>query len=586
MKSIAIVTGLLVAAGISSAQQYTISTVAGIGTVQNYFGDGGPATSAQLDYPFKVAVDTKGNFAEADFYTFVVREVVSGTINTIAGNAMYGYSGDGGPGDEAMISYVHGLAFDAAENVYIADTSNHVVRIVNPSGRIYTFAGNGTGGAPGAGDGGKATSAALNSPAGLAVDASGNVYISDYETHTVRKVNTKGVISTVAGTGVFGYSGDGGPATQAMLAGPVALALDSAGNLFIADPANLNIREITTDGNIHTVVSGVDAESIAVDAADSIYYPNYQNSTVVKILSNGTSFVIAGTGVAGFSGDGGPATSAQLNQPWGVAIDPAGNVYVADFANMVIRLLTPVASSIGISSAASGLGDAIAPGEMVAIYGPNLGPSAPASQTVTNGSFGTQLAGTTVSFNNVNAPLLYTSPTQINAIVPYEVANATMATVTVNYQGQGLFSATIPVVPDIPGIFTLNGSGSGNALALNQDYSINSMTNPAQPGSVVMLYVTGEGATNPAAADGKLTPLPPSPPLAPLHPASVYLSGQAAPVLWAAEEPGVVAGVMQINVQIPANLIQAPSPGPVAVPVIVVVGQSFTSSNVTIAVAP
>jgi len=585
MKSITIVFGLLAGATALTAQQYTISTVAGIGTVQNYFGDGGPATSAQLDFPFKVAVDAKGDFVLADFYTFVVRQVVGGTINTIAGNAMYGYTGDGGPGAQAMISYVHGLAYDPGGNVYIADTSNHVVRIVNPTGNIYTFAGNGMAGY--AGDGGKATAAELNSPAGVASDSAGNIYISDYQTHTVRKVDTKGNITTVAGTGTYGYSGDGGPAAKATLAGPVALAVDSASNIYIADPANLNVREVTADGNIHTVVSNMDVESIAVDSAGSIYFPNYQNSTIQKILTNGTQFTIAGTGTPGFSGDGGPATSAQLNQPWGIAVDKSGNVYVADFANMAIRLLTPVSSSITVANSASGLGMAIAPGEMVAIYGTNLGPSVPASQQpASDGSYGTQLAGTSVSFNGVKAPILYTSPTQIDAIVPYAMANTTLANVSVNYQGQGVGSTNMPVVSVNPGIFTANGTGIGQALALNQDYTVNSMSNPAKQGSVISLYVTGEGPTNPPGVDGKPTPLPPAPPYIPMQPMSVYLSGQFVQILWAAEEPGVVAGVMQMNVRIPTNLIQTAGTGPVAIPVIVVIGSSFTNSNVTIAVAP
>lgn len=586
MKSFRIVFGLLVAAGALTAQQYTISTVAGIGTVQGYYGDGAAATSAELDFPFKVAVDTKGDFLIADYYTFVVREVVSGTINTIAGNASYGYTGDNGPGTQAMISYVHGVAFDPGGNVYIGDTSNHVVRLVNPKGNIYTFAGNGTQGY--SGDGGKAINAELVSPAGIVADQAGNIYIADYGNSTVRKVATNGMITTFAGTGTWGYSGDGGPANKAALAHPISLAVDNAGNIYIADPGNTNIREVTTDGNIHTLFSNLDAESIAVDSAGSIYYPNYINSTVQKILTNGTTFTIAGNGTPGFSGDGGPATSAQLNTPYGVAVDPSGNVYVADFGNMAIRLLTPVPSSVGVVNAANGQGLAIAPGEIIAIYGTNLGPAAPASQQLdANGIFEAQLAGTTVSFNGINGPVLYTSPTQIDAIVPYAMANATMANISVNYQGQGVASASVPIVADFPGIFTLNGSGSGQAAAINQDGSVNSVTNPAQQGSVVALYITGEGPTNPPGADGALTPLPPAAPRIPLPPVGVDLSGQAVPVVYAAEAPGSVAGLMQINVQIPANLIQTTSTtSPVAVPVIVILGNTFTNSNVTIAVAP
>lgn len=594
MKSFPIVFGLLMAAGAATAQQYTISTVAGVGMAQGYYGDTGPAIQALLDFPFKVAVDSKDNFYIADYYSFIVREVSGGTINTIAGNLTPGYQGDNGPGDQAELRYVHGLAVDASGNVYIADTGNYRIRkvapggtIAAPTGVITTFAGNGT---PGySGDGGLATNAELYSPAGLAVDSAGNLYIADYGNYTVRKVDTKGNITTVAGTGTWGYSGDGGPANKAELASPIALAIDTAGDIYIGDPGNANIREITPDGNIHTIVSNVDAESIAVDAAGNIYYPNYLNSTIQKILTDGTQFTIAGNGIPGFSGDGGPATGAQLNSPYGVALDSSGDVYVADFGNMVIRLLTPVSSSISVVSAASGVGLAVSPGELVAIYGQGLGPATPVSQQPVNGVMGTQLAGTTVTFNGISAPVLYTSASQVNAIVPYEMAASTMANITLNYQGQSLTAAAVPISGTVPAIFT---SGGGQAAAYNQDGTLNSMSNPAQMGSTISLFLTGEGLTNPPGVDGQITPLPPAPPIIPVTPFTVYLSGQIAgstalpAVTYATEAPGMVAGIMQINVQIPANLIQTTATVPVAVPVLVILGTSFTQPGVTIAVAP
>ncbi len=586
MKSIQIVFGLLLAAGAATAQQYTISTVAGIGTVQGYYGVPGPATQNPLDFPFKVAIDSKGNLFIADYYTYIVREVTAGTINTIAGNTNPGFAGDDGPGFQAQISFVHGLAADTKGNLFIADTSNARVRVVNLStGNIFTFAGNGTSGY--SGDGAKAVNASLNSPAGVVADSAGNVYIADYGNSTVRKVDTSGNITTVAGTGTWGYSGDGGPANKAALAHPVALAVDPAGNIYIADPGNLNIRRITADGNIHTIASNLDAESIAVDAAGSIYYPNYLNSTVQKILSNGTQFTIAGNGTVGFSGDGGAATAAQLNQPYGVAVDSSGNVYVADFANMAIRQLTPAVSTVTAVNAASGVGLAVSPGEIIALYGASLGPQAPAIQHPdSNGFYGTELGGVTVSFNGVNAPLIYVSGSQINAIVPYEVVPGSMATIQVDYQGQTMATQTLPVVVTAPGIFTADSSGTGEASVINQDGSLNSASNPARPGTVIAFYLTGEGQTNPGGVDGETTPLPPAKPPVPLAGIAVFLNGQQAQVPYAAEAPGLVAGIMQVDAQIPLNVVQNPSTSPIAVPLLMIVGPAFTQTGITVYIAP
>jgi uncharacterized protein (TIGR03437 family) len=583
MKSLHIIFGLMLAAGAATAQQYTISTIAGIGNVQGYFGDGGPATSAQLDFPLRVAVDSKGNYYFADFLTNVVREVAAtGTITTIAGTGSFGFQGDNGPGVQGVISDVHGVAVDSNLNVYLADTHNSRIRKITPTGNIFTIAGNGTFGY--SGDGGAATSAALTLPAGVAVDSAGNVYIADYGNSTVRKVDAKGNISTIAGTGVFGFSGDGGPANKALLAAPYALALDPAGNLYISDLGNTGIRKITSDGNIQTVISNLSTDSIAVDASGSIYFTDYQGSTVQKQLANGTRFAIAGTGTPGYSGDGGAGTSAQLNQPYGVALDSAGNVYVADSQNQVIRLLKPVASSISVVNAASGVGTSIAPGEIVTIYGTSLGPTTPVSaQPGSNGIFGTQLAGTTVSFGGTNAPIIYTSATQVSAVVPYALVPGSAPDVTVSYQGQSFTEPAVPVSSSIPGVFTLNASGSGQATALNLNGSVNGTASPAKLGSFVTLYVTGEGQTNPAGVDGKpaTNPLP-----APLLPVFATLAGQPVTVQYAGAAPGSIAGLMQVNLQIPANLIQTFSAAPVAVPVVITVGFVPSQPNVTITVAP
>jgi hypothetical protein len=262
-----------------------VTTVAGNGT-GGFSGDGGPATAAQLFDSRGVTVDAYGNLFIADAGNHRIRKVsaATGQISTIAGTGTPGYSGDGGPATAARLNYPTGVIVDAAGDLFIADSDNHVVREINAAtGKISTIAGNGTSGY--SGDGGPATAAQLNSfwAQGIALDAAGNLFIADSNNFVVRKVSASGVITTVAGTGTFGYSGDGGPATAAELGVPEGLALDAAGNLFIADGNDEVIREVHTNGVITTV---------------------------------------AGNGSEGNSGDGGAATAAKLGFPEGVAVAP------------------------------------------------------------------------------------------------------------------------------------------------------------------------------------------------------------------------------------------------------------------------
>ena len=261
-------------------------------------GDNGPATSARLNAPTGVTVDPNGNLYIADSGNSRIREVSNAVISTVAGNGTPGFSGDNGPAAGAQLANPYGLAIDLAGNLYIADSSNNLVRKVS-NGTIATVAGNGT---PGfSGDNGPAIRAQLASPAGVAVDSGGNLYIADTLNNLVRKVSG-GVITTMAGNGTPGFGGDGGPATSAQLYAPSGIAVDSAGNLYIADTYNGSIRKI----------------------------------------SGGVIATVAGIGTSGFGGDNGPATSAQLDNPYGLAVDSGGRVYAADFDNNRVRVLTPV----------------------------------------------------------------------------------------------------------------------------------------------------------------------------------------------------------------------------------------------------
>jgi uncharacterized protein (TIGR03437 family) len=577
-----LVLAVLFAASVASAQQYTISTIAGIPQVQGFFGDGALANVAQLYKPQRVAVDSKGNYYIADYYTAAVRMVTAstGNITTIAGTGVPGFAGDKDVATGAQISQVHGVAADATGIVYFSDTGNNRIRKVDAKGIITTFAGNGSQGF--AGDGADATKATLWFPAGLALDGSGNLYVADFGNSTVRKITSAGAISTIAGTGAWGFTGDGGAANKATLASPTALAVDAAGNIYIGDVGSNSIRKVTTDGNIRTVATNVDPQSLAVDAAGNIYFVDGLNSVVSKILPSGTTLVIAGTpGAVGYTGDGGPAQLAQLDHPAGLAIDTAGNLYLADSNNQIIRLLNPLPFSVGaVTNAASSVQGSVAPGEILTLFGTGIGPATLTSFTVANasiGNIGNQIAGVQVLFDGAPAPLIYVSSNLIAAIAPYYLANFTVANITVSYQGNTTVVTTVPVVSAAPGIFTADSTGSGQAAAVNSDGSLNSAAKPAKTGSFISLYITGDGQTNPAGVDGKLANAAPYP--ATVGTVKVTVGGLPAVVNYAGATPTSVAGLTQVNAQIPVG-----TPVGAAVPVTVQVNGVSAQSGVTISV--
>lgn len=289
---------LLVLSFSSKAQLQLIRTVAGNGET-GFYGDGGTAEAARLSGPLDVAVDNFGNVFVDDWYNNRVRKVLpSGIITTIAGNGIEGYTGDGSISSNAEIM-PSGIAVDKYGNLFISDKSHSVVRKVSTSGIITRYAGTGTFGH--SGDGGAATSAKIGTPFGLAVDTAGNLYIADASQHNIRKVSKTGIISTVAGIDIAGYFGDGGMATDAKLDSPRSVAVDRKGNIYVTDFNNNVIRKIATDKTISTY-AGMQA-------------------------------------VLGYSGDGGPATDATLNMPRGIAVDTAGNLFIADAENNVVRMV-------------------------------------------------------------------------------------------------------------------------------------------------------------------------------------------------------------------------------------------------------
>jgi uncharacterized protein (TIGR03437 family) len=492
----------------------TIRTIAGTGLA----GPGSeavPATSSNLYAPMSVTMAPDGSLFVADTFNHRVRTIgLDGRIATFAGTGIGGIGREALPPAQMQLRGPRGVCLDRAGTVYIVDTSNHRVLRVPSGGVAETAAGNG---APGdAGDGGPARLAQLNQPSGCTVDFTGNLYIADTASNRIRKVTPAGVISTVAGTGASGFSGDEGPATAARIAGPLGVAVDGGGTIFFSDTGNHRIRLVTTDGVIHT---------------------------------------IAGQGSPGFSGDGGLADSAQLNLPAGLALDGAGNVYFADSGNNRVRRLVvqqtvappPVTAPppIAAANAASLREGAVAPGEILTIFGQGIGPESAATGSLDSaGLLANLVGGAEVRFDGVSAPIFYAQATQINLQVPYTVAGSAVTHVEVLYHGRSAGTLTLAVVSANPALFP---------SLFNQDGTPNSESNPAARGTIVTLFATGEGLGDGANVSG----LPAQAPFArPRLPVSLAIGSIVSELLYAGSAPGLI-GLMQINARIPGGFLPA-----------------------------
>jgi uncharacterized protein (TIGR03437 family) len=389
---------------------------------------------------------------------------------------------------------------DSAGNLFIGDTENSRVRKVGPDGVISTIAGTGAQGL--LGDGGPAVQAQLYSPTSLALDASGNLFIADTGHSLIRKVTRDGVISTVAGEPpprTYADPGDGRPSTQTSLNGPQGLAVDSGGNLYIGETNGNHIRRVSASGIVSTIAgSGLYGQLASYDS-----------------LTDPEEF--------GYTGDGGPATSAKLYAPFGVAVDSSSNIYFADLPNSAVRILQPSP----IANAASILAGPIAPGELVTLYGSGLGPSQLTTSTP-------GLTATQVLFNGVPAPVVYSSATQVAAVAP-DSLSGTSVKVEVRYQGKSASTFTASVAPSAPALFTADATGKGLAAAINQDGSYNTSTNSAAIGKTVSLFVTGAGVP-------------------PLQPVSVTIGGEPAEVQHVGSADGAM-GILRIDVLVPSNVL-------------------------------
>ncbi len=509
----------------------TITTVAGNGT-QGFSGDGGAALNANLNIPFS-AVVVGGNLYIADQGNNVIREVSGGNISTIAGNEINGYTGDNGKATSASLAQPTGVAVDSSGNIYIADTSNQVIRKVTSGGTITTFAGTGLN--PGyGGDGNGAAGALLFKPAGLVLDSAGNLFFCDNGNNVVRKiVLSTGIITTFAGNVASpGYLGDGGPATKAGLSAPAAVAVDTSGNVYIADTNDNVVRKVATNGVISTVAGNgtpgfsgdggravfaqlSHPKGVAVDSSGNVYISDTLNSRIRMVTPNGTISTIIGTGQSAYFGDNGPGTSAAVNFPAGLSFDSSGKLYVADTNNSVIRVFTsgtptgakPVINSGGVISAGQfGAFTSVAPGSWIEIYGSSLAAgTADWSSAFQNGNINapTLVGGTTVTVGGQNAFIDYVSPGQVNAQVPSNVNPGSQQVVVSTASGQSA-GVAVTVANTVPGLFAptnfvIGGKQYVGAQHLDGTWvlpvgAVSGFTSsPAKVGETITMYGVGFG---------------------------------------------------------------------------------------------
>jgi uncharacterized protein (TIGR03437 family) len=533
---------VLIASRLFAQTAGTINTIAGTGGAL-FSGDGAAATLAGLNVAVDVSADRIGNLYIADQFNNRIRRIAAnGTITTVAGTGVAGYSGDGGPAVNAQIDTPTGVFADTAGNIYIAEPGNQRIRKVDPTGTITTIAGNGSKGF--SGDGGPAIAASLYNAVRVAVDPAGNVVIADQSNHRIRRITPDGIISTIAGNGAGtpatgAFSGDGGQATSASLNNPTAIAITPAGIIYVADQFNQRIRRIATDGTITTIAgngaAGFSGDGgpaaaaslnypggLTLDASGNIYFNDDLNFRTRRIAAgDGSISTVAGNGLQGFSGDNGPATSASLNGNFGAAVDAAGNLYIADSTNNRIREVygaaapgpNPAVTSGGVVPIYSS-STTIQPGSWISIFGNNLAPAI----ATWNSDFPTTLGDISVTIDGKLAYLWYVSPTQLNlqapddnntgkpvSVVVTTPTGSTTSTVTLGQFGpsfsvlDGKHVAAVILRSDGSGAY---GGGTYDILGPTGT-SLGYKTVAAKTGDTLELFGVGFGPTTPNVPAGK-----------------------------------------------------------------------------------
>ena len=605
------------------------------GGVAGFNGDGSPATQKRLSLPGPVAKDAQGNVIFTDGQR--VRLLTpGGELRTVAGGDTFAARGDGQKNANAVIESSEGIAVDAQNNVYASDERNHLVWRFGADGTARIVAGSGTRGY--SGDNGPATSAELSEPAALALDSSGNLYILDIQNDVVRKVTPQGIITTHAGRPhAVTASCAPNPATAAAAQWCFtilsSLAADGPGNVYVGD-YNAVVR--VAGGNVTQVSATGRTASLHVGSDGNLYA--VANNQVLRSAQGASAFtVIAGTGKAASTGDGGAALAADIYAT-SVTMDANRNILVGDFAGRKLRAITadgkiqtiagggtktgarsaaggpstdariaPPQMAVGrngriyyaesgfstnypddihvwslepaqlfrtaVLNAASYAAGPVAGGEMITIYGIDIGPPALAIYQIADNKFRDEIASTRVLFDGVRAPIIYVSATAASVVVPYSVAGKTETEMWIDYQGVATNRVKLPVAVTKPGIFTIPPTGTGQAALLHwPDYAVNNAANPIARDGVGMLFLTGGGDQG---QDGMLAQTTGALPF----PVTVRVGTTDAQVLYAGPAPSLVYGMLQINFVVPANT----TPGD-KVSLFVRLGETWSQSGITISV--
>ncbi len=476
-------------------------------------GDNGPAATARLYGPAQAIPGPGGVFFIVDQKNNRIRQITAdGRITTIIGSNLHAFFAPNIPATSSPLDWPSAAAYAPDGSLYFAELHSHRIARLAPTGRLQLIAGTGfAGDAP---ENATATTSRLNAPTHLVFDPAGNLLVADQGNHKIRRITPAGIITTIAGTGAAGYSGDDGPASAARLNQPNAIALDPAGNLYIADMGNHRIRRVALDGTITTV---------------------------------------AGTGQPGRGPDDVPATESALRFPNSIAIHSSGDLLIADWQNFRIRRVAfsprPAIAAGGIVNGASFAAGPVAPGSLISLFGANF---APDLQQAASLPLPRELGGVRVSSAGRSWPLVFVSPSQINAQVPYDAPAGPLA-VTVTTTAGDSTAETITIAPAAPGIFLRD---SRRAIAQNQDFRLNDPATPEARGRVLTVYLTGHGALDGAMEAGE--PAPTTSLLRALATPLATVGGRPARVLFLGLSPGFV-GLAQANIEIPADAPTGPA---------------------------